>query len=80
MSEETKPLEITVRRVEDTKIDYIWFEEKLDNGQWVEIKGTRARCEGNSRTGLAIVVEKRRQQRLSIFRNFGPEETIKIDL
>lgn len=80
MSEEPKPLELTVRRVEDTKIDYIWFEEKLDNGQWVEIHGTRSRCEGNSRTGLAIVIEKRRQLRLAIFRNFGPEEKIKIDL
>jgi hypothetical protein len=65
------PSSITVRFVEDTK-------EKLTNGDWVMIPETKMACEGNSRSYLASVIERRRQQRLMIFRRIGNEEIIPI--
>ena len=76
--EEKKPVTLSVRLIEDTNERRLWFEEKLSNGQWVEIPKTRSRCEGNSRSFLADVIEKRRQQRLMIFRKTGMEETFTI--
>jgi hypothetical protein len=69
---------ITVRFVDDTQTGRCWFEEKLTNGQWVMIPETKMACEGNSRHSLAEVIERRRQQRLMIFRNVGKEEVIPI--
>ena len=76
MSEEKEIM--TVRFVDDTKTGKCWFEEKLTNGQWVSMPVTVTMCEGNSRFNLAKEVEKRRQQKLMIFRNYGQEETIPI--
>jgi hypothetical protein len=72
------PSSITVRFVEDTKDGKCWFEEKLTNGDWVMIPETKMACEGNSRSYLASVIERRRQQRLMIFRRIGNEEIIPI--
>ena len=69
---------ITVRFVDDTQTGRCWFGEKLTNGQWVMIPETKMACEGNSRHSLAEVIERRRQQRLMIFRNVGKEEVIPI--
>ena len=69
---------ITVRFVDDTQTGRCWFEEKLTNGQWVMIPETKMACEGNSRHSLAEVIERRRQQRLMIYRNVGKEEVIPI--
>ncbi len=69
---------VTVRFVQDTQSSKCWFEEKLLNGQWVIIPETRMSCEGNARSVLADVLEKRRQQRLMIFHKTGPEEIFKI--
>jgi hypothetical protein len=33
-------MKITVRLTEDHKNGYMWFEEKLDNGQWVKMMPT----------------------------------------
>lgn len=74
-----KPAALTVRLVNDTQTRRCWFEEKLSNGQWVMIPETKMACEGNSRSALADVIERRRQQRLMIFRNFGAEEVIPIE-
>jgi hypothetical protein len=72
------PPSITVRFVDDTQSGKCWFEEKLTNGEWVMIPETKMSCEGNSRHSLAHVIERRRQQRLMIFRNIGKEEIIPI--
>lgn len=72
------PSFITVRFVEDTQSGKCWFEEKLTNGDWVMIPETKMSCEGNSRSHLACVIERRRQQRLMIFRRIGNEEIIPI--
>jgi hypothetical protein len=64
--------------VDDTQTGRCWFEEKLTNGQWAMIPETKMACEGNSRHSLAEVIERRRQQRLMIFRNVGKEEVIPI--
>ena len=69
---------LTVRFVNDLKSGQCWFEEKLTNGQWVVIPNTKYACEGNSRDALAREIERRRQQRLMIHRNIGPEEIIPI--
>lgn len=76
MSEENNTM--TVRFVEDTQTGNCWFEEKLTNGQWSMMPTTSAMCEGNSRHSLAKEVEKRRQQKLMIFRSYGQDETIPI--
>ena len=69
---------ITVRFVNDTQTGKCWFEEKLTNGQWVDIPETRMSCEDNARYTLAQVIERRRQNRLMIFRKYGAEQTFTI--
>lgn len=67
-------MKLVVRFVNDHKSNYMWFEEKLDNGQWIIIKCTKAACEGNSRYALEKEIEKRRQLSLAILRTYGKEE------
>lgn len=77
MSEEKKK-EITVRFVEDTKNDYCWFEEKLNDGNFYLIPSTKTRCEGNSRTHLEEELERRRQERIKIYLKHHEEQTFTI--
>lgn len=72
-------MKMTVRFVEDVRSGKCWFEEQLTNhgDQWCEIKSTVAACEGNSRYALSKEIEKRRQQNLAIYRNYGePQEFV----
>ena len=71
-------MKITVRFVEDFDTEKMWFEEKLDNGQWVKIESTEMSCVGNSRHELAKEIESRRQRHLSIMRKYGEEETFTL--
>ncbi len=66
---------VTVRCVEDTRARRVWFEEKLDNDQWVKIPSTDMACEGNSRSALAQELNRRYQERLKVFLKIGQEET-----
>ena len=72
------PLFITVRFVDETQSGKCWFEEKLTNGEWVMVPETKMSSEGNARYSLAQVIERRRQQLLTIFRKVGKEEIIPI--
>ena len=72
------PPSITVRFVDDTQSGKCWFDEKLTNGEWVMIPETKMACEGNARYSLAQVLERRRQQLLTIVRKIGKEEIIPI--
>lgn len=76
MNEETPT--ITVRYVEDHRTGKCWFEEKLQNNQWVTVTSTVASCQGNARFNLEKEIERRRQQRLAIHRTSGNEETFAI--
>lgn len=73
-------MKITVRLVRDHRLKNLncWFEEKLTSGQWVQIPETVMSCEGNSRSRLADVIEKRRQQHLAIMRSYGDEQEIDL--
>lgn len=71
-------MKLTVRFTKDHDKGKMWFEERLANGQWVQIPETVCACEGNARYSLKEVIEKRRQQALSISRSHGEEEEYEI--
>lgn len=67
-----------IKDMTDAKRTEFFFEELLDNGQWVAIPETRMGCEGNARHCLQRELEKRRQARLSVLRRIQGEEEYDI--
>jgi hypothetical protein len=74
MSEQRK---ITVRFVNCHDSRKCWFEEKIRD-QWVKIESTVMACEPNARHELEKELERRRQERLLIYRSYGEPQEFSI--